>query len=123
MDTNTNTEPNFNRCEICGVHHATGHCPALERPASMTAQQTIEDRENSHGDYKVQAGFSQQLKGAMRNHPGWINLNDCQRESMDMIAVKMSRVLTGDPNTADHWTDIAGYATLVSNLITKGHHL
>jgi len=89
----------------------------------MNAQQTIEDRESSHGDYKVQAGFSQQLKNMARKHPGWVSLTDEQRESLDMIFVKISRVLTGSPNVADHWTDMAGYATLISNLITKGHHL
>jgi len=89
----------------------------------VNAQETIEDREESHGDYRVQAGFSQQLKDAARAHPGWANLSPEQRESIDMIFVKVSRVLTGSPNVADHWTDMAGYATLISNLITKGHHL
>lgn len=89
----------------------------------MNAQQTIEDREESHGDYRVQAAFSQTLKDEARGHPGWEKLSPEQRESVDMIFVKVSRLLTGSPNAADHWTDIAGYATLISNLLTKGHHL
>jgi hypothetical protein len=31
-----------------------------------------------------------------------------------MIATKASRVLQGDPNHADSWADIAGYAQLVA---------
>jgi hypothetical protein len=37
-----------------------------------------------------------------------------QREAIDMIMVKLSRILCGDPNHKDHWDDIAGYAMLVS---------
>jgi hypothetical protein len=38
-----------------------------------------------------------------------------QRESLDMIAHKIARILNGNPNVHDHWHDIAGYATLVAN--------
>ena len=31
-----------------------------------------------------------------------------------MIACKIARILSGDPNWRDHWDDIAGYATLVA---------
>jgi len=92
-------------------------------PGAMTAQQTIEDREDSHGDYTAQATLSQQLKSLLHDSAGWSRLTAPQKETLDMLAVKMSRVLNGDPNVADHWTDMAGYATLVSNLLTKGHHL
>lgn len=34
-------------------------------------------------------------------------------EALDMIASKLSRVICGDPDTADHWADIGGYAMLV----------
>ena len=32
-----------------------------------------------------------------------------------MIAHKIGRILNGDPNYADSWVDIAGYAQLVAN--------
>jgi hypothetical protein len=38
-----------------------------------------------------------------------------QDEALSMIVMKISRILTGDPNHADHWADIAGYATLIAN--------
>ena len=36
-----------------------------------------------------------------------------------MIAVKISRILTGDPSHADNWHDIAGYATLVERRLNN----
>jgi hypothetical protein len=32
-----------------------------------------------------------------------------------MIMHKVARILNGDPNYADNWIDIAGYATLVAD--------
>lgn len=41
------------------------------------------------------------------------NLTSSQQEALDMIFHKIGRILNGDPNYADSWHDIAGYATLV----------
>jgi len=38
-----------------------------------------------------------------------------QIEALDMIFHKLGRILNGDPNYADSWLDIAGYAKLVSD--------
>jgi hypothetical protein len=35
-----------------------------------------------------------------------------------MICYKMGRILSGDSNNLDHWDDIAGYATLVSKILS-----
>jgi hypothetical protein len=72
------------------------------------------EREKTHGPYKVKAKIIQDLKCAMELADGWDHLNDMQRESLHMIAHKIGRVLSGNPNCADHWDDIAGYARLVS---------
>jgi hypothetical protein len=49
-----------------------------------------------------------------------INLGDTagklafyQRESLEMIAHKISRIVNGDANYMDSWVDIVGYAQLV----------
>lgn len=88
-----------------------------------TAQDVIEARESTHGDYVVQATLSAQLKDLARDTPGYHNAGRDQTESIDMILLKISRILTGNPNEPDHWLDIAGYATLVHNRLTKGTHL
>jgi hypothetical protein len=72
------------------------------------------EREKTHGPYKVKAKIIQDLKCAMEIAEGWDNLNDMQRESLHMIAHKIGRILSGNPNCADHWDDVAGYARLVS---------
>ena len=38
-----------------------------------------------------------------------------QAEALDLIFTKIGRILNGDPNHADSWIDIAGYAKLVSD--------
>lgn len=43
------------------------------------------------------------------------HLGDSQREALHMIFHKIGRILNGDPNYADSWIDIAGYAKLVAD--------
>jgi hypothetical protein len=70
----------------------------------------IADREASHGDWNAQAYAAQSLKAIIRQRAK--NLSAHQLEALEMIATKVSRILIGNPNTPDHWTDIAGYAIL-----------
>lgn len=81
----------------------------------MTVRETIQERHTTHGDYVKRCRISQNLKGDMAESGGWEDLNDGQREALEMIAVKISRILAGDPDCADHWLDIAGYATLAAD--------
>ena len=74
----------------------------------------LADRRTTHGDYADTARTAQHLRGAMREGNNWAILTDTQRESLDMIAMKIARILSGDPQHADHWDDITGYARLVS---------
>lgn len=74
----------------------------------------IENREKTHGNYRDSATMSQGLKDVMRGGKNWRSLNDMQRESLEMIAVKLGRILTGDANFRDHWDDVGGYAQLAS---------
>jgi hypothetical protein len=89
----------------------------------IEGQAVIEEREATHGDYRSQAFFAQRVKEEMHGQGGWAKLTAPQKETLEMIAVKMSRILHGNPNEPDHWRDISGYATLITNLLTKGTHL
>lgn len=92
--------------------------------SSMALPETVIDlREASHGDYRKQAQFAQLIKGLFHGHENWRNIPAPQKESIDMIIVKLSRVMAGDPAEPDHWLDISGYAKMIFNLITKGSHL
>ena len=81
----------------------------------MSVQQTLEERQSTHGDFEDVARAAQMLKTVIQNQPGWKNLNAMQRESMDMIACKMARILAGNPNFKDHYVDIQGYAKLIED--------
>ena len=74
---------------------------------------TLAERDKRYGAFAGQARVTQRIKAAIVSAPRYIRLTPSQREALDMIANKIGRVLNGDPNYADSWHDIAGYATLV----------
>jgi hypothetical protein len=73
---------------------------------------TIKARNSIHGDWANNARIANMLKLTFHGEVGWEAFNVEQQEALDLIAVKLSRILSGDPNHADHWHDVAGYATL-----------
>jgi len=79
--------------------------------------QTLEERQKTHGNFQDHAILSQSLKQAF-NQFGKSILEDDQQEAIDMILHKIARIGNGNPDTHDHWHDIAGYATLVANRLT-----
>lgn len=79
------------------------------------AKDILLERASTHGEFTNVANIAQTLKSIFRT--GNIHLNDVQKESLDMIAGKISRILAGDPNEPDHWLDIEGYARLARERI------
>ena len=77
--------------------------------------EVLADREKGYGKFEDLANISQALKGAFRAWPNWNVLLQDQREALDMIAVKLGRIMNGNPNYPDSWVDIAGYAMLVAD--------
>lgn len=75
----------------------------------------LDERKKTHGDFTEQANITHAIKNPMHSAPNYKNLSFVQRECLDMIAHKIGRILAGDPNVKDHWTDISGYSTLVAN--------
>lgn len=75
----------------------------------------IDARESTHGDYFVNTVIMQKTKDVWRSSPNWDKLSAAQRESLEMIAHKVGRILGGDYNHRDHWADLAGYAKLVAD--------
>jgi len=75
-------------------------------PAALTSE-----RGKTHGSWHTQANTAQALKSIFRDRCSAQVTKD-QREAIEMILVKISRIITGNPNEADHWDDIAGYAHL-----------
>ena len=47
------------------------------------------------------------------------SLEPDQVEALIMISHKLARIVNGDPHYDDSWRDVAGYAQLVANRLTK----
>lgn len=73
----------------------------------------IDEREKTHGDYPIQSDFAQKMKVLLRETPNWGKLTSPQKESLEMVIVKISRILHGDKDHLDSWLDIKGYSDLV----------
>ena len=84
---------------------------AVETFGPLTTEQLVAVRHNTHGDWHQQSGFAQELKALIRENGG-ADLPAFQAEALEMIAVKISRILAGNNMEPYHWDDIAGYARL-----------
>lgn len=74
-------------------------------------------RGSSYGSFHGLSQVTQRLKGVAHQFAAQNNKAFAadQAEALDMIFTKIGRILNGDPNHLDSWTDIAGYATLVAD--------
>ncbi|PXV54212.1 hypothetical protein SAMN04487785_1148 [Dyella jiangningensis] len=75
--------------------------------------ETLNERGNRYGDFRDHALIAQDLQDVMRPPEGWNRLSPHQKQALTVIADKIARILNGDPNYADNWHDIQGYARLV----------
>ena len=85
----------------------------------MSVEDTLAERGKTHGNFEDMANTTQFFKDEMRGYDNWNKLDQDQREALDMIVHKISRILNGDPNHADTWHDIAGYAKLVDDRLSR----
>lgn len=87
----------------------------------QTVERTLEERGTRYGAFSGHAEISQQLKAVLRMYEAkrGCDLYPDQREALEMICHKMARIINGDPNYADSWHDIAGYAKLIDERLTN----
>ena len=81
----------------------------------MSIDKTLVERGKRYGNYLQQTEISGDLREIMANTEAWLDLEVDMDDALTMIAVKISRILNGDPGYPDNWRDIAGYATLVAD--------
>lgn len=79
----------------------------------MDINETLETREGQYGQYKIVGQISQDIKDVIKQSPNYSIMPAYARESLDMIANKMARILNGDFMLNDSWHDISGYSALV----------
>jgi len=91
-------------------------------PDSDSLTATLTERGSRYGVFTGHAEITMDLKNRVRLFALQRNktLADDQMEALDMICHKIGRILNGDPDYADSWVDIAGYAKLVADRL-KGN--
>lgn len=83
----------------------------------------LADRGTRYGTFAGHARISQNIKDAIfggMDQEKFEALAADQVEALEMIAHKIARIVNGDPNYADSWVDIGGYAKLVSDRLETG---
>lgn len=76
-------------------------------------KEVLAERGSRYGAFDGHAQITQDLKAIMHISPNWFYLTDSQKESLEMVAHKIGRILNGDPTYLDSWVDIVGYTQLV----------
>lgn len=89
-------------------------CPHCSRNKLLS---TLSERGAEYGDYTKMARLAQNIKHNIRHGGSWARLSDDQRESLDLIATKIARIVCGNPDNPDSWLDIEGYAKLARDRI------
>jgi hypothetical protein len=84
-------------------------------------QATLDERGTRYGEFMGHAEITCELKGIIAQYAitREKKLEPDQIEALDMICHKIGRILNGDPDYADSWHDIAGYAQLVANRLNN----
>lgn len=84
---------------------------------SASVDAILTERGSRYGTFKGHAEISQHLKLTIRRYldKREKHLDDDQAEALEMICHKLARIINGDPNYADSWVDVAGYAKLVAD--------
>lgn len=113
-------------CAPSYVHHLRkrmAHLDDLMKDAVSEAVEAndvdaiLNQRGSRYGSFVGHAGVTQAYKDftalELRNRDK--TLAPDQQEALDMIFHKIGRIINGDPDYADSWIDIAGYAKLVAD--------
>jgi len=93
----------------------------------VDTESTITERGSVYGPYSINSDLCQAIKDLFRVRPGYRSLLACERESLDMIFHKVSRIVVGAEHGApassrvDSWHDIAGYAKLSEDRVKDGN--
>ena len=84
---------------------------------SQKITEILEERGKRYGEFQFHAVVTQELKRVVQQQlqVRKKQLAPDQIEALDMICHKIGRIINGDPDYADSWDDIAGYAQLVGD--------
>jgi len=89
-----------------------GQLPAQDKVAVIIEERGGLMGTGRYGPFIDNAIIAQDIKETFRATPNWDKLNAAQKEGLDLIAMKISRILSGDPDYEDNWLDAEGYLRL-----------
>jgi hypothetical protein len=99
--------------------------PAKEHPLfthllkekESSVEETLRQRGQRYGDFTNHARICQGLKQTMMHDrsSNWDGLSADKAQALEVIADKIARILSGDPDYKDNWHDIQGYAKLAED--------
>ena len=112
----TETRP-FNVNEIDETKFPRVSDLAQKLGVSLSSEELTAKRQHTHGSFADNAMIAQAFKGIARMSAGWAKLDDVEKETMDMVFSKFSRILSGKSMAREHWEDVEGYAHLVVQAI------
>lgn len=81
-----------------------------------TAEEILEERKNTHGDFEKGAqDFAQLMRPVVEK---WLDgtISNVKFYGLTMANAKQVRILNGDSSHADHYIDAANYFTLAGGL-------
>lgn len=86
-------------------------------PVITMVDEVLDQRAVDYGAFKDGAALMQGIKRLMAEHAQkhGKTFADDQWEALEMIVHKIGRIVNGNADKVDHWTDIAGYAKLVAD--------
>ena len=86
-------------------------------PEVNVVDKVLDARADQYGSFMQGADIAVRIKGIMHNAIARkdMHLFPDQLLALDMIAVKISRIVNGNASHRDSWLDIAGYAKLVAD--------
>jgi len=102
---------------VCSLRRRT----ITKTKTTSKLDETLAERGESYGSFADNSAVAVRIKEACwptaLENPKFLRLSYADRavvlNALDMIAAKISRLVTGDPLHKDSWQDISGYAELV----------
>ena len=111
------TEEEWKPPEMLPMPPLSSWSKILEEVETTDVDATLDARALDYGAFKDGAALMQGIKRQMAEHAQKHDKTfaDDQWEALEMIVHKIGRIVNGNPDKVDHWTDIAGYAKLVAD--------
>ena len=85
----------------------------------LDVESVLNERGSRYGDFSDVSDTTMQLMSIVESAANYEHLEPYQKTALFMIFNKIARAVNGDPKYLDNYTDIAGYATLVIQELSR----